>query len=74
MDRGVQFLSSMRGDTAYLSALDSLWDNLVNRKLYITGGIRSGETDEGFGRDFSLTNRAYCESCANAGMLFTSTR
>jgi DUF1680 family protein len=58
------------GDTNYLSALDSLWDNLVNRKMYITGGIGSGETDEGFGRDYSLPNNAYCESCANAGMLF----
>jgi DUF1680 family protein len=58
------------GDPTYLSALDSLWDNLVNRKMYITGGIGSGETDEGFGRDYSLPNRAYCESCANAGMLF----
>jgi DUF1680 family protein len=58
------------GDSTYLSALDSLWDNLVNRKMYITGGIGSGETDEGFGRDYSLPNNAYCESCANAGMLF----
>jgi DUF1680 family protein len=58
------------GNTAYLSALDSLWDNLVNRKMYITGGIGSGETDEGFGHAYSLPNQAYCESCANAGMLF----
>jgi uncharacterized protein len=59
-----------QGDATYLSALDSLWDNLVNRKMYITGGIGSGETDEGFGHDYSLPNHAYCESCANAGMLF----
>jgi uncharacterized protein len=58
------------GEPTYLSALDSLWDNLVNRKMYISGGIGSGETDEGFGRDYSLPNHAYCESCANAGMLF----
>jgi DUF1680 family protein len=38
--------------------------------MNITGGIGSGETDEGFGRDYSLPNHAYCESCANAGMLF----
>ena len=58
------------GDGQYLSALDSVWDNLVNRKMYVTGGVGSGETSEGFGRDFSLPNRAYCESCADAGMLF----
>ena len=58
------------GDGQYLSALDSLWDNLANRKMYVTGGVGSGETSEGFGRDFSLPNDAYCESCAGAGMLF----
>jgi uncharacterized protein len=58
------------GDGEYLNALDSLWDNLVNRKTYVTGGVGSGETSEGFGRDFSLPNNAYCESCAGAGMLF----
>jgi DUF1680 family protein len=58
------------GDGRYLSALDSLWDNLANRKMYVTGGVGSGETSEGFGRDFSLPNDAYCESCAGAGMLF----
>lgn len=58
------------GDANYLSAVDSLWENLVNRKMYVTGGVGSGETSEGFGRDYSLPNAAYCESCAGAGMLF----
>jgi DUF1680 family protein len=38
--------------------------------MYVTGGVGSGETSEGFGRDFSLPNDAYCESCAGAGMVF----
>ncbi len=54
----------------YQSAVMSLWDNIVNRKYYVTGGLGSGETSEGFGKDYSLRNNAYCESCANCGELF----
>ena len=54
----------------YQSAVQSLWDNMVNKKWYLTGGIGSGETSEGFGKDYSLPNNAYCESCSNCGALF----
>lgn len=59
------------GNPAYWSALRSIWTDLVDRKLYVTGGIGSGETSEGFGPDYSLPNgSAYCESCSNCGVLF----
>ncbi len=58
------------GDLGYQSAVKSLWDNLVNKKYYVTGGIGSGESSEGFGKDYSLPNRAYCESCSGCGELF----
>jgi DUF1680 family protein len=48
----------------------SLWDNIVNRKYYVTGGIGSGETSEGFGPDYSLRHNAYCESCSSCGEVF----
>jgi DUF1680 family protein len=57
-------------DPAYQSAVLSLWDNVVNRKYYVTGGIGSGETSEGFGKNYSLPNASYCESCSNCGELF----
>jgi DUF1680 family protein len=57
-------------DADYVSAVNSLWDNLTNKKWYITGGIGSGETSEGFGKNYSLPNNAYCESCSNCGALF----
>jgi hypothetical protein len=57
-------------DTDYQSAVLSLWDNLVNKKYYLTGGIGSGETTEGFGPDYSLPNTAYCESCSTCGLIF----
>ncbi|HVT88638.1 MAG TPA: beta-L-arabinofuranosidase domain-containing protein [Tepidisphaeraceae bacterium] len=57
-------------DLDYHGAVNSLWDNIVNRKYYVTGGIGSGETPEGFGPNYSLRNNSYCESCSNCGELF----
>ena len=57
-------------DVDYQSAVMSLWDNMVNRKYYVTGGIGSGETSEGFGPNYSLRNTAYCESCSSCGLIF----
>jgi hypothetical protein len=58
------------GDVDYQSAVMSLWNNMVNKKYYLTGGIGSGETSEGFGPNYSLRNNAYCESCSSAGLIF----
>lgn len=58
------------GDVDYQSAIRSIWDNIVNRKYYLTGGLGSGETSEGFGPDYSLRNNSYCESCASCGEIF----
>jgi DUF1680 family protein len=58
------------GDVDYLSAVRSLWDSIVNKKYYITGGVGSGETSEGFGPEYSLRNNSYCESCSSCGELF----
>jgi DUF1680 family protein len=59
------------GEADYQSAVRSLESNLVDRKYYVTGGVGSGETAEGFGKDYSLPNaQAYCESCADCGEVF----
>ncbi|MCP5516571.1 MAG: glycoside hydrolase family 127 protein [Verrucomicrobiales bacterium] len=58
------------GDPDYQSAVESLWDNIVNRKYYVTGGVGSGETSEGFGPDYSLRHSGYCESCSSCGEIF----
>jgi hypothetical protein len=57
-------------DVDYQSAAMSIWDNIVNRKYYLTGGVGSGESSEGFGLDYSLRNNAYCESCSSCGEIF----
>ena len=67
---GMADIAAETGDPDYQSAVLSLWDNMVNRKLYLTGGIGSGETSEGFGPNYSLRNNAYCESCSSCGLVF----
>jgi DUF1680 family protein len=57
-------------DIDYQSAVISLWDNIVNKKYYLTGGVGSGETSEGFGPNYSLRNNSYCESCSSCGEIF----
>ena len=57
-------------DTDYQSAVKSLWDNIVHRKYYVTGGVGSGETSEGFGPNYSLRNNSYCETCSSCGEIF----
>lgn len=74
--RAMYFYSGMADVAAethnqdYQSAVLSLWDNMVNKKYYVTGGIGSGETSEGFGPNYSLRNEAYCESCSSCGVIF----
>jgi len=67
---GMSDVAMETGDVDYQSAVMSIWDNIVNRKYYITGGIGSGETSEGFGPDYSLRHNAYCESCSSCGEIF----
>ncbi len=67
---GMADIAAETGDPGYQSAVLSLWDNMVNKKFYLTGGIGSGETSEGFGPDYSLRNNSYCESCSSCGLVF----
>ncbi len=67
---GMADIAMETADGDYRSAVQSLWSNIVNRKYYVTGGLGSGATDEGFGQDFALPNDAYCESCAACGEVF----
>ena len=54
----------------YESAVKSIWDNMVNRKYYLTGGIGQPGGPEGFTSDYQLGNNAYCESSSSCGVMF----
>jgi hypothetical protein len=67
---GMADIAMETGNIDYQSAVKSIWENIVGKKYYVTGGIGSGETSEGFGKNYSLPSRAYCESCSGCGELF----
>lgn len=67
---GMADIAAETDDIDYQSAVMSLWNNMVNKKYYVTGGVGSGETAEGFGDNYSLPNDAYCESCSSCGLIF----
>ena len=68
---GMADIAAETQDPDYQSAVISIWDNMVNKKYYLTGGIGSGETSEGFGPNYSLRNEeAYCETCSSCGLVF----
>jgi DUF1680 family protein len=54
----------------YLAAAERLWDNLVHRRTYVTGGLGAVAGHEGFGPDYVLPNTGYLETCAAVGAGF----
>jgi len=75
MYSGMADVAALTGDTAYVAAIDRIWENMVGRKLYITGGIGSTSDGEAFGPDYSLPNEtSYCETCAAIGSVFFNHR
>ncbi|RPJ78244.1 MAG: glycoside hydrolase family 127 protein, partial [Deltaproteobacteria bacterium] len=75
MFSGMADAAALTGDTAYLHAIDRIWENVVNKKMYITGGIGQTGGNEGFGPDYDLPNMsAYCETCASIAEVFLNQR
>ena len=72
---GMADVAAMKNDTGYIAAMDRLWDDVVHRNMYITGGIGSSHDNEGFTEDYDLPNLdAYCETCASVGMVLWNQR
>lgn len=68
-------LAATTGDAGLLAAVERLWSNVVERKMYVTGGTGHRLYNEGFGPDFDLSNeQAYNETCAACGFLFWTSR
>lgn len=72
---GMADVAAYTGDQGYIDALNRLWDDVVLRNMYITGGIGQSAHNEGFTEDYSLPNlTAYCETCASVGMVYWNWR
>ncbi|MCX6622595.1 MAG: glycoside hydrolase family 127 protein, partial [Acidobacteria bacterium] len=63
------------GGEAYGKTLEALWQDMVSRRMYITGGVGSRSRNEAFGDDYELPNLlAYTESCAAIGNMMWNWR
>ncbi len=72
---GMADVAAYTHDEDYMAALDRLWDDVVLRNMYVTGGIGSSKHNEGFTEDYDLPNlEAYCETCASVGMVYWNQR
>lgn len=72
---GAADVAAAKNDSGYMKAMKQVWDDVVYRNMYITGGIGSSGRNEGFSVDYDLPNAdAYCETCASVGMVLWNQR
>lgn len=72
---GMADVAAIKHNPQYIDALNRLWTDVVERNMYITGGIGSSRHNEGFTEDYDLPNlEAYCETCASVGMVLWNHR
>ena len=75
MYAGMADVAALTGDKAYIDAIDRIWQNIVEKKLYITGGIGATSAGEAFGPEYYLPNHtSYCETCAAIGLCYVNHR
>lgn len=75
MYSGMADVAALTGDKNYINAIDKIWDNVVSKKLYITGGIGARSEGEAFGDNYELPNlEAYNETCAAIANMFWNYR
>ena len=70
---GVMQVGRLTNDEGLLRTGERLWNNIVHKRMYITGGIGSTHVGEAFTYDYDLPNDTmYGESCASVGMCFVA--
>lgn len=72
---GAADVAVAKNDLGYMNAMKTVWEDVVYRNMYVTGGIGSSGSNEGFSIDYDLPNEnAYSETCASVGMVFWNQR
>lgn len=75
MYTGMADVAALTGDSAYIRAIDRIWENIVRKKYYITGGVGATSNGEAFGANYELPNMsAYCETCAAIAQVYLNYR
>jgi DUF1680 family protein len=75
MYSGMTDIAALTNDKNYLQAVDKIWENVVSKKLSITGGVGAKNLGEAFGKNYELPNmKVYNETCASIGNVFWNHR
>jgi DUF1680 family protein len=75
MYAGMTDIATLQNDADYREATIRLWENMVHKKMYITGGIGASRHGEAFGENYVLPNlTAYSETCAAIGSVYWNHR
>ena len=75
MYAGMTDIAAIYNDQEYLNAVNDLWENMVRKKMYVTGGIGAKHEGESFGENYELPNlTAYNETCASIGDVYWNHR
>jgi uncharacterized protein len=74
MYSGMADIAALTGNKEYIDAINTIWENVVSKKFYITGGIGAMYRGEAFGENYQLPNRAYNETCAAIANVFWNHR
>lgn len=71
MYAGIADVAALTQDSDYIKTIDRIWDNIVSKKYYITGGVGARHAGEAFGSNYELPNMtAYNETCAAISMVY----
>ena len=72
---GIADVAALTGQTDYIEAIDKIWENIADKKLYLTGGVGARRSGEAFGDNYELPNlTSYCETCAAIGNVYFNYR
>ncbi len=71
---GMADVAALTGDTRYLAAITKIWDNVVQKKLYLTGGAGALAKGEAYGADYELPHDGYNETCAALALMMWNHR
>ncbi|HLP15236.1 MAG TPA: beta-L-arabinofuranosidase domain-containing protein, partial [Bacteroidota bacterium] len=75
MYAGMTDIAVLYRDSSYMNAVNAIWENIVDKKLYITGGVGARHEGEAFGNNYELPNlTSYNETCASIGSVYWNQR